>query len=61
MRRLDPECYFTEINYPHVSSQRITAATNYMDRAGKDEIDRAKRGRMRASDAVYIIRCGERW
>jgi hypothetical protein len=41
MRRLDPECYCTEINYPRASSQRIIVTPDYSNRAADREFDGA--------------------
>jgi hypothetical protein len=60
MRRLDPECYCTEINYPRGSSQRIIVSPDYRNHAGEDESQPADDAEISALGAIYIIRCGER-
>jgi hypothetical protein len=59
MRRLDPECYCTEINYPRTQSQRIIVTTDYSNRAGEGEFRPADEPKIMLSGAFYIIRCGE--
>ena len=60
MRRLDPECYCTEINYRSAPSQRTILPASYKKRPGDGAPTAAKWGSEPLLDPFYIIRCGER-